>query len=269
MKFKVLTEACPAKSPHCWNTEQNPEMLPAKASVLQLTLHSNLQEGRQTKSITLHLRCVAFRLLMKPSKVLVTNVILCSYIIQCLCSLAFFYMVPYLTQGEKKICLEISTDYFYTVWPYFYQYMILSQPVLVRVISGTLHVSQKEALCFCYSLWRWVAGSLKVEILMDDDKFMWLVKEWGTFKQTMCLGKVVLCSREAMLFKLNLHSRQYVVKFENVVGLFFKVWCDYRLCVFPALSYDLPNSKVCHSRPSVYHNKGVVASVMKTMHCSQ
>lgn len=52
-------------------------------------------------------------------------------------------------------------------------------------VTPQSYMSQREAVCFCCSLWRWEAGSLEAEILMDDDKFMWLVKKWSPSKQTL------------------------------------------------------------------------------------
>lgn len=110
--------------------------------------------------------------------------------------------------------------------------------------------SQREVVCFCCSLWRWEAGSLKVEILMGDDKFMWLVKEWSSSKQT---PRLLISSVNAQLWQTDfvlqrsdeLYSCSCVVKFENVTSLLLKFWCAHRLYVSPAASYKL--AKCTHS----------------------
>lgn len=104
-----------------------------QACVLELTLHSNLQEVRQTKSITLTL----LRLFIKSSKVLLTNVILCSYI----------------THSWYKRCLrclEISEYYFPFCVTLFLSVhdreRCCHSPVLVHVIPGC-YMWVRERLC--------------------------------------------------------------------------------------------------------------------------
>lgn len=120
----------------------------------------------------------------------------------------------------------------------------LSQPLFFFMRSLWVAESQREVVCFCCSLWRWEAGSLKVEILMGDDKFMWLVKEWSSSKQT---PRLLISSVTAQLWQTvfvpqrsdELYSCWCVVKFENVTSLLLKFWCAYRLYVSPAASYKL------------------------------
>lgn len=106
--YKISERGYPAMSPHCWNIEQNLETL------LQLTLHSNLQKWRQTKRMKLHKHCVALGLFRNSSKVLLTSVTRLTPIHISLYSLlvcAVFHMMSYLTQlhGENMSYLLLFT----------------------------------------------------------------------------------------------------------------------------------------------------------------
>lgn len=143
----------------------------------------------------------------------------------------------------KKYCRNYSF-FFHTVWPVTVLFLFTSN--------------------LCCSLWRWEAGCMKAEILMDDDKFMWLKK--------MCLE---VSSVPAQLWRTYTRWAMLWMKFR-----LFSFVVDGTLnlkILHPHSSRcgSLPGSIKMHSSSSAVvdplpaHNKGVVVSVLNMMRCSE
>lgn len=215
---------------------------------------------------------ITFRLFTKSSKVLLTNVVLCLYrshtLSQSTWCLYHNHVVKRIYFYTQMFFLEIA-DYFpYCVTCH-------SARAVSCVVSGWQRV--RERLCVFVvpsGGEKQVASRLKYWWVMINSCGWWKSEAhlnrrrvfWSRVLMPSC-GKLTLSSREAMNCILvhvswNLRTLHHYCSNSDVLTG----------CMFPLqhhINWQNAHTQFCHTEPSGCHNKGVVASVLNTMHCSQ